>query len=201
MSDMDARLRGHEEYRSWIAAVGECFSPLCPCKEPLRFGAWASWTVEGLYQGLKLHVIEDCSRIHPSVDFEVFLQGKPAVIHCPSIMDVKGDLRCHFWFKLLKSGRKYNSKRNRYFGVIDRRERNWRFTESWRHPVENVAVSRDQFSKEVFVPAFHLQLSQFRAEVSVLRSLWRSGRHEITPNMRHAHGHLKYLVDYVNTFG
>ncbi len=38
-----------------------------PFEQVLRFGPWSSWTTEGLYQGLKLLVIEDCSLIDPLV--------------------------------------------------------------------------------------------------------------------------------------
>ena len=193
------RAGGHEEYKAWLNAVGGCFSPLFPFKEPILVGPWTSWTVEGLYQGLKLWGVEKCSLVDPAVRFEVFDPGPPSLIHLPSIMEVRDDLVHNFFFRILKSGRKYNAKRNRYLGRLDARRRNWNWTETWRHPKVDVPVGRERFREDVFVPGLRLLLSQHETEVARLKAFWEHGQHRITSNMLLAHGHLKHIEAYVNS--
>jgi len=171
--------------------------PLCPCREPLQRGKWTSWTVEGLYQGLKLFAIEDLSLVQPSVNMRVFASGAIPLIHTPSIMSVDKDLVRHPLFRLLKSGRRYDAKRNQTFGRLAAGRRNWTWTEHWRHPTLNVPVGRDRFRREVFVPAFQLALSQRPDDVRRLKSFWDRGPHLITTEMRLAHDHLAWVEECV----
>lgn len=196
--DANARARGHDEYKTWLNAVGRCFSPFCQLKEPLSFGQWESRTVEGLYQGLKLVGIEELSCIHRTIGFRIYSPGPPSLVYVPDIMAVRGELGGNLLFQLLKSGHKYNSKRNRYFGRLDEKRRNWSWSETWLHPTLLVPVCREQFVRDVFVPAFSALLSQYEAEVSQLRAFWKNGQHGITDEMHIAHGHLKYVEQIVN---
>jgi len=52
----------HRDYGLWLETVGEYFSPMFPFRRPLRFGRWASWTVEAYIkgnQGLKLFALQN----------------------------------------------------------------------------------------------------------------------------------------------
>jgi hypothetical protein len=73
-----ARRGGHEQYAAWIAAAGRWFSPFSSSRAPLVFGRWTSWTVEGLYQGLKLIAIRDLRLVDPRLD--------------PVFIDVRGEV-------------------------------------------------------------------------------------------------------------
>jgi hypothetical protein len=130
----------------------------------------------------------------------MFRPGVPSLIHVPAIMAVRHGLQQHFLFQLLKSGRKYNSRRNHYFGRLSVRQRNWTWSETWRHPIKDVAVGREQFAREVFVPALQSVLSKHPAEVCRLKAFWRNGQHRITEGMHLAHGHLKHVEEYVNAY-
>ena len=191
------KAKGHDEYKAWLKEVGSCFSPLFPCEKPLRVGMWTSWTVEGLYQGLKLFSVEDLSLIHTSVEFQVFCPGSPSLIHIPGIMKVNDGLAQNFLFRLLKSGRKYDSKRNQYLGRLVKQRRNWDWTRTWRSPILNVPITGEQFREEVFVPALYSALSQRQNEVRRLRKYWSEGQYLLTQEMRLAHDHLKYVEKYV----
>jgi hypothetical protein len=192
-----ARAEGHEQYKVWLNAVGSCFSPFFPSQQVLRFGPWSSWTTEGLYLGLKLLVIGDCSLIDPLVEFELFRRGVPSLVHVPAVMAARDDLVHQGAFQLLKSGRKYNAIRNRCFGRLNRGEANWAWSGTWRHPILNVPVPREQFERDVFGPALFLSLSQHGTEVARLKAFWGNGQHRISDKMRLAHGHLRYVEEYV----
>jgi len=122
----------------------------------------------------------------------------PTVVHVPAIMRVRADLVRHDLFRLLKSGRKYTSRRNRHFGLLGTGRRNWAWTETWRHPVLDVAVDRGRFRREVIVPAWRTVLSQHEADVARLRALWAAGQSRISDEMRRAHSHLGLVEKFVD---
>jgi hypothetical protein len=160
---------------------------------------WMSWTVEGLYQGLKLFAVEDMSLIrHSGSEVHVFAAGRQSLIQVPAIMSVDRNLPQHPTFRLLKSSRKYDPRRNRFFGRLHSGRRNWSWTETWRHPTLDVAVGRQQFTDDVFIPALRAALSQHCDDVLRLRSLWAQGQYLVTDAMRLAHDHLAYIEEYVS---
>jgi hypothetical protein len=187
--------KGHMQYKAWLWEVGRCFSPMFAGNERQHFGRFSSWTVEGLYQGLKLFSILEPSLLQPSLDFQTFQSGQPMLIHIPAIMDVREDLPRHPLFRLLKSSRKYNSTRNRLLGQL-----NWAWMECWRQPLLDIPVSRERFIEDVFAPALYLTLSKHNTEVSRLKASWAEGRNLITDEMLLAHGHLKHVERYVISF-
>ena len=87
-------------------------------------------------------------------------------------MQVKEDLIEHPLFQALKRGKRYNSKRNRYFGVLPTSERNWEFTCAWLHPETGAIITRDDFSRQVKEPVMRAQLSQFPKEIARFRTAW-----------------------------
>jgi len=182
--------RGHGEYCRWLDVAGRCFSPLHPCVMPLRAGPWWSWTIEGFYQGLKLFAILDVSLIDRGLGVETVAVDGTTLVHVPAIMDVHTNLRCHDLFRLLKSGHKYDSRRNRCLGRLRNGGRNWAWTNTWRHPLLDIPVGRDQFRTDVLLPVWREVLSRHAFEVSRLRALWAEDRATISDDMRKAHHHL-----------
>jgi len=61
--------RGQDVFLGWVILFEQTWviSRERRRRRFLRFGPWSSWTTEGLYKGLKLLVIEDCSLIDPLV--------------------------------------------------------------------------------------------------------------------------------------
>lgn len=193
-------VRGHTEYKAWLREVGMCFSPLTCSKEQHMVGDWRSWTVEGVYQGLKRIRVFDLSLVAGRMAARLVTSDSAShIIHLPAIMDVKEGLIQHSLFQALKSGKRYNSKRNRYFGVLATGERNWEFTYTWLHPETGATMSRGEFSELVNKPAMRAHLSQFPEEVMRLRAAWADGEHLITDAMKQAHGHLRLVEEFVRT--
>ncbi len=191
---------GHAEYKSWLSRVGRCFSPLTCSKERLVMGDWQSWTVEGIYQGLKRIRVFDLSLLDESLDARLVESDATGhIVHLPAIMDVKENLIHHALFHALKSGKRYHAKRNRLFGVLPAGHRNWQFTHTWLHPENGAELTRDEFSKRVQYPAMHAHLSQFPEEVEELRAAWANDENLISNAMTQAHDHLQLVEDFVGT--
>ena len=193
-------VHGHAEYKNWMGRVGMCFSPLTCSKVRHVMGSWESWTVEGLYQGLKRIRIFDLSLLDGQLEARLVESDDTGhIIHLPAIMEVKEDLIQHPLFQALKSGKRYHAKRNRYFGVLPTGQRNWKFTDTWLHASSGAAITRGEFSKLVKGPAMRAHLSQFPEEVAQLRRAWANGENLISDAMRQAHGHLRLVEEFVGT--
>ena len=190
--------RGHVEYKEWLQKVGACFSPLTCSGTAHSVGDWTSWTVEGLYQGLKRIRVFELSLVKGRSDVRlVATESDCHIVHLPDIMVVRENLIQHRLFKVLKSGKRYNAKRNRYFGVLSSDKRNWEFTDTWLHPESGETLTRTQFSQIVNKPVMRTHLSQFPMEVERLRVAWANGEHLITDAMMRAHEHLRTVSDFV----
>lgn len=191
---------GHEAYKDWLANVGPCFSPLSRSKERLVAGKWSSWTVDGLYQGLKRLWIGDLSLVDSFMEPQVVdadLTGY--IIHLPAIMRVEEKLQLHPLFHALKSGKNYNSKRNRYFGRTPEGQRNRAFTDTWLHPETGEILTRLEFSETVTAPALKAHLIQFPEEIGELRAAWANVEYLITDAMKQAHGTLCLVEELVRS--
>lgn len=191
---------GHQLYRSWLEQAGTCFSPMSKCSEPLVAGRWRSWTIEGLYQGLKLIQIRNISKIDESLAPRVIAQDdNGSVVHFPDILLVASNIKRHRLFHLLKSGKGYNGKRNKHLGRLGPMEPNWAFTDTWLDPDTDRPLSRSEFSTAVLHPATRIHLSHHRKEVDRLRGAWERGEWLIDESMIAAHKHLVYIETLVRS--
>lgn len=191
---------GHVEYKEWLRQVGACFSPLSRSTEAHAAGNWTSWTVEGLYQGLKRIRLFDPTRLVRWIEASWIEDDRGTqIVHFPAIMDVERDLIRHPLFQLLKSGKRYNAKRNRYLGRLSSGKRNWEFTNTWLHPVTGATMSCDEFSRCVTRPTMRAHLRQFPQEVADLKAAWSRGEYPITEPMKQAHAHLRLVEEFVTS--
>lgn len=188
---------GYIQYLAWIEEAGASFSPMSPSKRLVRVGDSAAWTVEGLYQGSKLIAVEDLELVRADLPIEVFRTAPRCLIRLPGIMTVRDSIKQHLLFRLMKSGRGFDGKRNLHFGRTAAGTANWSWSALWRSPLSGAEVDEDTFLSTVYAPAYQNHLAQFPEALEKLRTLQRTGTGRITDAMCDAHSHLRILRKFL----
>ncbi|HEX6810762.1 MAG TPA: hypothetical protein VF384_03980 [Planctomycetota bacterium] len=187
------RSLGEKQYHELLTRVGPEVSPLTILPEPFCVGDHVFWCVESLWQGTKAVVLDDPGRARLS-DIDVAWvpeQARPT-IWFPGAGKVQTTFSRSLYFRLLKSGRGWEPKRNARFG-----RGNWKFA-GHVDPATHELVSDEELRTVYYAPAFRFQLSQFPEVLKRLRTALDAGTCTITPEMTHAHGHLIAVLSAID---